>query len=452
MALNPRSVRLATAEDASSFAGQVRRNRQGRSMQRGEAAVGPIGRSRREHIAASEAHQRSRSRQSARQPPRVVLDRSVSRGVNRTWHGRAGNTDGTHGGQRSGRVRPNRSHDSPARMAAAGRSRASSAAGRSGISGATPQQGEERRGDALIPTEEHFAFWVGIDMRIAEYVLLAALESIGGDEELTTNKMALIPPDLFGECIRAARVPTDSGPQPLSAVLIGELLGWFQACCSFSATGPPATADRAQHSSPAGAVVAKAKKMSEVLAQADDDSFVPMAKDELREARLVYKQACSRHPADEDRPTDDQISALRARLNSGVAPAVDFAIYGPHGRRLMKDRKFKAQVRKTFQHIFQSWKDGGPASCVITNSPPIHTWALNLRSFMSRHPMRTVYSEVNGRCFTRVEPRPQSRYMVVSWVIIVCWVAAASLLVNKHCLPQLFLGHRDEGVVVRLSQ
>ena len=75
--------------------------------------------------------------------------------------------------------------------------------------------------------------------------------------------------------------------------------------------------------------------MSDVLAQADDDTFEMLPKKELRDARAVYKKACSRHPVHEDRPTEDQISALRTRIASGVAPVVDFAIYGPHGWRLM---------------------------------------------------------------------------------------------------------------------
>ena len=71
--------------------------------------------------------------------------------------------------------------------------------------------------------------------------------------------------------------------------------------------------------------------MSDVLAQVDDDTFVQLPKKALCEAMLVYKQACSRHPVDEDRPTDDQISALRTRIGAGEAPVVDFAIYGPTG-------------------------------------------------------------------------------------------------------------------------
>ena len=39
-------------------------------------------------------------------------------------------------------------------------------------------------------------------------------------------------------------------------------------------------------------------------------------------------------------PTEDQISAVSQLLKHGAAPYVDFSIFGPHGRRLLRKLTF----------------------------------------------------------------------------------------------------------------
>eukprot|EP00969_Alexandrium_andersonii_P305680 13512227-Alexandrium_andersonii.AAC.1 len=41
-------------------------------------------------------------------------------------------------------------------------------------------------------------------------------------------------------------------------------------------------------------------------------------------------------------PTPDQLSAVAQLIESGAPPYVDFSLFGPHGRRLLKKLMFTA--------------------------------------------------------------------------------------------------------------
>ena len=60
--------------------------------------------------------------------------------------------------------------------------------------------------------------------------------------------------------------------------------------------------------------------------------------------RNVYFVRCGGHPPDYERPTTDPLICLNAKLKAGKCPYADFAVFGPHGERYAKERKFTAQV------------------------------------------------------------------------------------------------------------
>ena len=78
------------------------------------------------------------------------------------------------------------------------------------------------------------------------------------------------------------------------------------------------------------------RKLSSVLDQIDETPYP-----ELPVGRIEYMRSLYRSTA---RPSADQLSALVFKLDSGIAPYADFAVFGPYGRRQAKLMRSAAQV------------------------------------------------------------------------------------------------------------
>ena len=85
-------------------------------------------------------------------------------------------------------------------------------------------------------------------------------------------------------------------------------------------------------------------KFSSYMDQSSEATFPLLAPDVIRQNRDVYKDLFGAEPPTSKRPTDEQLSALAARLKSGRVPFVDFAVFGPFDDHAAKLRKFSDQV------------------------------------------------------------------------------------------------------------
>jgi hypothetical protein len=85
-------------------------------------------------------------------------------------------------------------------------------------------------------------------------------------------------------------------------------------------------------------------KYADLLDQTDENIFEELPVGKLAELRNNYLQITGGDPADNERPSAEQLSALKARVDAGKSPYTDFAVFGPFGRRYAKLRKFEAQV------------------------------------------------------------------------------------------------------------
>ena len=84
--------------------------------------------------------------------------------------------------------------------------------------------------------------------------------------------------------------------------------------------------------------------MADVIDQTSSAHVRPLTFSELSLCRRRYKDATGDDPPEEQLPSAEQLSALRALLNSGRAPFVDFAVWSPFGTRLARFRKTEACV------------------------------------------------------------------------------------------------------------
>jgi len=85
-------------------------------------------------------------------------------------------------------------------------------------------------------------------------------------------------------------------------------------------------------------------KLSEVLDQYDDSTYEELDLDTRAALRRNHEAATGGPPPVGKEPSSDQLAAMMARIKKKHAPYADFAIFTPHGRRLVKYHKFDAQV------------------------------------------------------------------------------------------------------------
>jgi len=60
--------------------------------------------------------------------------------------------------------------------------------------------------------------------------------------------------------------------------------------------------------------------------------------------RQIHRDVTGDAPPESERPSSDQLAALKTRLEAGESPYVDFALWTPFGKRGAKLRKFDGQV------------------------------------------------------------------------------------------------------------
>ena len=85
---------------------------------------------------------------------------------------------------------------------------------------------------------------------------------------------------------------------------------------------------------------ARKVKMAAVIDQGDDAEIVAWEPARARTTMAAYRAANDgEDPPPEDEPSVDQLSALEHKVNSGASPAADFAVWRPHGQRLMRSLK-----------------------------------------------------------------------------------------------------------------
>jgi len=142
----------------------------------------------------------------------------------------------------------------------------------------------------------------------------------------------------------AAAHALKSGPTSLEEIVV-------------SAGAAPKAAPQGQDNPPPAA---NNRKFAEVLDQADDTTYEELSAEKVATLRAAHVTITGGAPSDDNRPTSEQLSALGARIAAGRAPFVDFAVWGPFGRRAAKLLKYSAQVFVEGQLQTRMMK--GPAS------------------------------------------------------------------------------------------
>jgi len=178
--------------------------------------------------------------------------------------------------------------------------------------------------------------------RVDGQLVMNVLATLKADVSTPPEHVAYIRDEDFKEAVDT----TKPEGQPLSPLQKGQMAYFMKVLREHVSSSPVAGASGGQPvppSSAAPAVVEK-RKISEVLDQIDDTSYIPLEPAAVAKMRDFHRAVTGGDPPDHERPSAEQLSALAHRLKSGKAPYVDFAVFGPYGRRQAKLLQFTAQV------------------------------------------------------------------------------------------------------------
>ncbi len=93
-------------------------------------------------------------------------------------------------------------------------------------------------------------------------------------------------------------------------------------------------------------------KLSSLVDPAAEAELIPLSAGALRDLFARYQQDRGGPPGEEVEPTLEQISAIKQLVDSNTPPYVDFALFGPHGRRFLKKLTY---VETIFQVSSGTW-------------------------------------------------------------------------------------------------
>ena len=130
--------------------------------------------------------------------------------------------------------------------------------------------------------------------------------------------------------------------------------------------GQPPAAPEAPLPTAAPHPPSKRIKLSSLVDSSAEAELVNLEGSEIRTMFAQYKSARGEYPHKDVEPSEEQLSAVAQLLRTGSAPYVDFALFGPHGKRALKRLSL---VSFSYQVETGSWK-----RVEIPGPPDFATW------------------------------------------------------------------------------
>ncbi len=175
------------------------------------------------------------------------------------------------------------------------------------------------------------SLWAGLTS--AELTVI--LDGLGNPTSFL--EVAAIPKDVFTDSMNQVRMASPGGDDdapgiPLTPVAKGKAQQFLRACIAKVGvvSGPPTVTT----------VAVKGPKMANFVDSSLDSEIIVLTKPHLERLFSNYRSSRGEFPSQEIEPTEEQISAIHQLINTGCSPYVDFAIFGPFGRRLLRKLTF----------------------------------------------------------------------------------------------------------------
>ena len=223
--------------------------------------------------------------------------------------------------------------------------------------------------------------WAGVSAPMVAALWAAVGEPSGGIAGI--REVALIPPEAWEAALAALRVPSEgvggagepgAAPTTRSATAIelariSALRAFVRAKMGMS-TGPDNGGAGSPTTASPPAIGQRKLKMAAIVDQTLDAEVVPMSSADVRVLFAAYKAKRGDMPHADIEPTGDQVAAVQQLLAADAPPYADFAVFGPHGRRLAAKLSFSA---------FTYTPDGSWQRRELPGPPGIEPWWLAWR-------------------------------------------------------------------------
>ena len=186
----------------------------------------------------------------------------------------------------------------------------------------------------------HALFVLAEDFRVPTQLVAKLLKALAADDDTTMEDFGMLTSAEFEAAIDIMTDATGTECTSLERSKLRRL--HLRAGHVARAPPPPPVVPVA----PVPKVVKpKKRKFEEVIEQgAGDATFEVMSKEATAKVRDTYETVAGAEPPDNFRPTREQLSGLKDRIDEGDAPFADFAVFGNFGRKAAKLRRFEIQV------------------------------------------------------------------------------------------------------------
>ena len=188
-------------------------------------------------------------------------------------------------------------------------------------------------------------------MKIEEAAMTAVITACGGDAQSTAQDFSDIPLDLVMKTAQA--IPTEVAY--LTPMAVGKIGRWHRRCCELGDTSSSSASKGARDAAPKQPSrpiiqltlpkpVPQKRKVRDVLEQGETvDTVDILSADDLLRLRYRYFKKMGGDPPEYARPSYSQFSALKQKLDDGLAP-----IRGVCGvRPIWRDMGETEQVHRT---------------------------------------------------------------------------------------------------------
>ena len=179
------------------------------------------------------------------------------------------------------------------------------------------------------------------ETKLPVVIAKAFLAALGAEEDTPLDDVAAIPMETVTPSFSEYQ---DDDKKKLSPLQIGRLHKAFKAIVSIVTPMPTPVPIAPLVATPEGSVSNGKRKISQVLDQTDESVFDKLTAEERAVMRERHRLAVGDAPPEAERPSSDQLGALKHKLSTGDAPYVDLSIWCPFGKPGSKIRKFDAQV------------------------------------------------------------------------------------------------------------
>ena len=193
------------------------------------------------------------------------------------------------------------------------------------------------------------------------------LEALGGPT--TVREVAYVSEEDWQEVVASLTLspgPGAEGPTLVLTPVQRSRLRFLQRVARLTAGLPVEREKPLPEASAAPQPPSKRVKLSSLVDPSAEAELVNLDSSVVRSMFSSYKDKRGAYPHKDHEPTEEQLSAVAQLLSAGQAPYVDFALFGPHGKRALKKL---SMVAFTYQVESGTWK-----RVEVPGPPDFATW------------------------------------------------------------------------------